>query len=307
MTLQQLEYVIAVADHQHFVKAAEACGVTQSTLSLMIKKLEEELDVVIFDRNSHPITPTLAGRKIIQQASVVLFHSKQLHEMAMSERKKVSGNIKIGVIPTIAPYIIPKLFYYIDTIPEVDIQASEQPSGRVIYLLRTAQIDMGIMSLPNKVEGLLEIPLFRERFFAYVSPRDPLYAQEEICYRTMPRDRFWALRSDISYRHQVTDVEDVESSRSSFFEAGNVSTLLQIINENTGFTAIPEMHLPMLRPEHRAHVRPLVDPAPERQVSLFVRKDYVHEGLLNIVANGIKSIIPTHMLDEHLANYPIRL
>lgn len=307
MTLQQLEYVIALADHQHFVKAAEACGVTQSTLSSMIKKLEEELDTVIFDRNSHPVVPTLAGRAIIQQASIVLFHSKQLHELARSERAKVSGNIILGITPTIAPYIIPKLFAYIDTIPEVDIRAREQDRDRVIYLLKTAQANMGIMSVPGEVEGLLEIPLYREKFYAYVSPRDPLYVQETIDYLTMPRERFWALRNNIGFRRQVTDSKDKESMRSTFYEAGNVATLLHIITENAGFTAIPELHIPMLRPEHLAHVRPFVGKVPERQVSLFVRKDYVHEGLLNIVVNGIKGIIPAHMLDEHLAKYPVRL
>lgn len=307
MTLQQLEYIIAIAEHQHFVKAAEACGITQSTLSLMLKKLEDELDVVIFDRNSHPIKPTLAGYEIIKQASIVLFHSKQLQEMAMSERKKTTGNVRIAITPTIAPYIIPKLFYYIDTIPEVDIQASEQDRDKVIHLLKTAQVDMGIMSLPGKVDGLLEIPLYRERFFAYVSPRDPLYAQETVNYSSMPRERFWALRNEVCFRRQLTYSTDIESLRSSYYEAGNIATLLHIINENTGFTAIPELHLPMLRPEHLAHVRPLVNPVPERVVSLFVRDDYVHEGLLNVVADGIKGIIPEQMLDERLAKYPIRL
>lgn len=307
MTLQQLEYVLAVYENQHFIKAADACGVTQSTLSSMIKKLEEELDVVIFDRNSHPIVPTLAGKEIIRQANVVLFHSKQLQELALSERKKAIGNIKIGITPTIAPYIIPKLFFFIDTIPEVDIQASEQDRDKIIHLLKTAQIDMGIMSLPGEVDDLLEIPLYRERFFAYVSPRDPLYQQSEINYSTMPRDRFWSLRHEVCFRSQITDSIDVESSRSSFYEAGNVSTLLHIINENTGFTAIPELHIPMLRSEHLCQIRPLVNPVPERQVSLFVRKDYVREGLLNIVADGIKGIIPPHMLDEHLVKYPIKL
>ena len=307
MTLQQMEYVIALADYQHFVRAAEACGVTQSTLSSMIKKLEEELDMVIFDRNSHPIKPTLAGLSIIKQASVVLFHSKQLYELAKSERKRATGNIKIGVTPTIAPYVIPKLFSYIDTIPEVDMQACEQDRERVIYLLKTAQVDMGIMSVPGHVEGLLEIPLYRERFYAYVSPRDPLYTQESISYSTMPRNRLWGLRGELSFRKDLTDTADVESSRSSFYEAGNVATLLHIVSENTGFTAVPELHIPMLRPDHLPHLRPLVDPVPERTVSLFVRNDYVHEGLLNIVANGIKSIIPPHMIDERLAKYPIRL
>lgn len=105
----------------------------------------------------------------------------------------------------------------------------------------------------------------------------------------------------------MAEAADEESLRSSFYEAGNVATLLHIVNENSGFTIIPELHIPMLRPEHRAHLRRLVGPTPTRQVSLYVRQDYVREALLNIVADGLKQIIPPRMIDDHLAHYPIRL
>ena len=307
MTLQQLEYVLAVAEYQHFVRAAESCGVTQSTLSSMLKKLEEELDLVIFDRNSHPVRPTLEGEAVVQQARVVLYHAKQLKEMSLCEQKRTSGNIHLGVTPTIAPYIVPQLFSYISSLPEVTMQAHEIDRDKIVKRLLNAELDMAIMSLPHVHDNLLEIPLYRETFYAFVSPNDPLYQQQEICSSTMPRERMWALKNEICFQMQVSEFCDQESERQSMYESGNLATLLFIVCENDGFTVLPELHIPKLRPENRHMLRPLVDPVPQRQVSLFVRKDYVREGLLNVIADGIKQIIPQHMIDPHLAKYPIRL
>lgn len=307
MTLQQLEYVLAVSEYQQFVKAAEVCGITQSTLSSMIKKLEDELDLVIFDRNSHPVKPTLAGENIIRQARIVLYHAHQLQESTLSERQQSSGHIKIGVTPTIAPYIIPKLFQYIDAIPELSMSASELHRDKILKQLKNAELDKAIISLPHKDEKLLEIPLYHETFFAFVSPKDPLFEKKEICSSTMPRERMWTLKHEISFQLQVSEFCDQESERRSHYEAGNISTLLHIVRETDGFTAIPELHIPMLRGEDLTKIRPLVNPVPKRLVSLFVRKDYVREKLLNIIADGIKQIVPNHMLDEHLKKYPIRL
>ncbi len=307
MTLQQLEYIIAVDNYRHFVKAADSCGITQPTLSSMIRKLEEELDVVIFDRNSHPVRPTIAGEEVLRQARMVVYHAKQLQETSLSEKKRASGNIHIGITPTIAPYIIPKLFHRVNDNPDITMQASELHRNVLIDKLKNAELDMVVMSCPHKVEGLLSVPLYREKFFAYVSPSDPLYDQESICSRTMPSERLWALKHEISFQLQVSEFCDQESQRSLLYESGSVATLLHIVNENEGFTIIPELHIPMIREEHRCNLRPLVDPVPVRNVSLFIRNDYVREALLNFVVNAIKTIVPEHMIDEHLLKYPVRL
>ncbi|MCQ2301289.1 MAG: LysR substrate-binding domain-containing protein [Bacteroidales bacterium] len=307
MTLQQLEYIIAVDNYRHFVKAADSCGITQPTLSSMIRKLEEELDVVIFDRNSHPVRPTIAGEEVLRQARMVVYHAKQLQETSLSEKKRASGNIHIGITPTIAPYIIPKLFHRVNDNPDITMQASELHRNVLIDKLKNAELDMAIMSCPHEVEGLLSVPLYREKFFAYVSPSDPLYQQESICSRTMPSERLWALKHEISFQLQVSEFCDQESQRSLLYESGSVATLLHIVNENEGFTIIPELHIPMIREEHRCNLRPLVDPVPVRNVSLFIRNDYVREALLNFVVNAIKTIVPEHMIDEHLLKYPVRL
>lgn len=307
MTLQQLEYILAIDEHRHFVRAAESCGITQSTLSSMLKKLEEELDLVIFDRNSHPVCPTEAGQEVLRQARIVLYHANQLKESILSERQKAQGNINIGITPTIAPCIIPALFRYVNQLPGVNIRASELNRDRVIEGLRTARIDMAIMSLTHPIEGLLEIPLYTEKFVAYISPNDPLIQEDSLGSTAMPLERIWVLQHEISFQDQVDTFSTQEAGRRSIYASGNIATLLHLINANDGFTVLPELHVPMLRPADQHNVRPLINPVPTRRVSLFVREDYVREGMLNIIADAIKTIIPQHMLDEHLLRYPIRL
>lgn len=307
MTLQQLEYILAVDHYRHFIQAADACRITQSTLSTMIKKLEEELDITIFDRNKHPISPTLAGEALLKQARLVLYHANQLKEMSKSERMRVSGFINLGITPTIAPYIMPKLFHYINEIPDVEIHANEMHRSKIVKSLKNAELDMAIMSVPQGVDGMLEIPLYKEQLFAYVSPDDPLFEQETICSETMPQERLWALINEISFQKQVAEFCDQNPVRPSFYESGSLTTLIHIVNANNGFTVIPELHIPLLREQFRERIRPLVDPIPTRSVSLFVREDYVREGLLNLIANGIKQIVPEHMLDERLKKYSIHL
>ncbi len=307
MTLQQLEYVIAIDKYRHFVRAADSCGVTQSTLSSMLRKLEEELDLTLFDRDTHPIQPTLAGEKIIKQAKIVIFHAKQLQEMSLTERKIVSGNVKLGITPTIAPYIMPKLFKYINEIPEVTLNAMELQRGKLTEMLKNADIDMAIMSLPCDMEDLLEIPLYDEKIWAYVSPKDPLYKQTEIDFNTMPRERLWALKHEICFQQQIAGLADCESERSSIYESGTVPTLLRIVDENEGFTVIPELHIPILRESSKKNLRPLINSTPVRRVSIFIRKDYVRESLLNVIVDAIKKIIPEEMQDERLRKFQIRI
>lgn len=309
MTLQQLEYVVAVDKYRHFVRAAESCGVTQSTLSSLIHKLEEELDVVIFDRNAHPVEPTMAGEQVVNQAKVVLYNARQLQEMTLTERKRVEGNIRMGITPTVAPYIFPKMFSYIrGQFPDLHLRAKEMHRDAIVKKLKKAELDMGIMSIAYKDDELLEIPLYRENLVAYVSPRDPLYQQKEICASQMPCNRVWTLKHEICFHNQIPEFCDGEKCmKSSVYESGCMSSLVMIVDENGGFTIMPELHIPLLRESMQKNIRPLVDPVPTREVSLFVRKDYVREGLLNVVADAVKTIIPEHMIDERLLKYRIHL
>lgn len=308
MTLQQLEYVMAVYKFRHFAKAAESCGITQSTLSLMIHKLEDELDIVIFDRNSHPVTPTMAGESVIRQAQVVLYNARQLKEMTLTERKQVTGDVNLAVTPTVAPYVVPKMFSYLrQYYPDLNLRPIELRRKNTVERLKNAQLDMAIMSMPQKDDMLLEIPLYKEKFLAYVSPTDPLYKEAEVCYETMPRERLWSLMDEICFQHQVNIKGGIGDDSATGYESGSMMTLMRIVDENGGFTILPELHYSLLSLPRRQHTRPIVDPTPTRQVSLFVRRDYVRESIVNVIADAIKTIIPAHMLDERLTKFPIRL
>ena len=173
MTIHQLKYIIAIEQYRHFGKAAEACGLTQSTLSLMVKKLEEELDVLIFDRDAHPIAPTEIGRKIIDQAKVVMYNVGQISQITGSEKEALSGPLKIAVISTVAPVLVPGLFKYLgDHYPSISLQAGEMLSGTIMDKLRKAEIDMGILAGPLKDPDILEIPDYPE-FPVSASTRAP--------------------------------------------------------------------------------------------------------------------------------------
>lgn len=307
MTLQQLEYIVALDEHRHFGRAAEACHITQSTLSSMIHKLEEELDIVVFDRSQHPVEPTTPGRALLKQARLVLREADQLREITLSEQRRTSGVARIGFTPTIAPYVVPDLIHYIDTLPDVEMHASEVHRDKIVKRLRLGQLDMGIMSLRHPADGLLEIPLYRERIMAYVSPKDPLFDQAVVDLSQLPYDRLWAIHNEYSFESDECDNYAYKYARVPRYSSGDITTLLNIVNRNDGFTLIPELHVPMLYEEDKRKVRAIVNHEVSRQVSLYVREDYVHEGLLNVIVDGIKSIIPESMIDARLRQYAVRL
>ncbi|MDY3979866.1 MAG: hydrogen peroxide-inducible genes activator [Tidjanibacter sp.] len=308
MTLQQLEYAVAVDQYRHFVRAAEACGVTQSTLSSMIQKLEHELDMQLFDRDSHPVRPTEAGEKIIAQAKVVLYNASQLREMSLSERGQSSGKIRLGVIPTVAPYILPDLFVELGRrSPDIELRVSEMRTSVIIDKLRLAELDMALLTTPLGHDDLLEVPLYYEKFVAYVSPSEPLYALSEIGTHSMPSKHLWVLQEGHCLRNQVFNFCNHQSDYSAVYEAGSIDTLVRIVDRNGGYTVIPEMHAALLTAEQQLNLRPLVSPEPVREISLVIRRDYVREGLLNALAEAIKQVIPEHMIDARLRRFAIKL
>lgn len=307
MTLQQLEYIVALDEQRHFARAAEVCKITQSTLSLMIRKLEEELDITIFDRKMHPIKPTLVGENLIRQARIVLFHSKQLLKLTQNERQKSSGEIRLGITSTIAPYIMPKFFKYINNFTDIKLIAKEMYNCDIVGKLKSAEIDMAIMSNPGKNSELLEIPLYNEKLLAYVSPNDPLSKNESIDLEKSPNKKLWPLKQSICFKNQIEGLTTYNNIERNIYETGNISTLLQIVDENDGFTVLPELHIPLLCDETKKNLRPIAEPVPTRTVSLFVRADYMRENLINIVIDGIKSIIPENMINDRLKKYRVKL
>ena len=308
MTLQQMEYIVAVDKFRHFVKASEACGVTQSTLSSMIQKLESELDIQIFDRNAHPVKPTSVGEKVIRQARVVLFNASQLKEMVSQERGMEEGEIKLGIIPTVAPYILPRLFHEMhEHYPKLLLHVEEARTQNLVRSVKQAQLDMALLATPLSDEQILEIPVYYEKFVAYVSPKESLYKETEIDVRNLPSQNLWVLQEGHCLRNQVLNICHHRSGYSTIYEAGSIDTLVKIVDENGGYTIIPELHVGLLQQDQLRNIRPIIHPEPVREISLIVRYDYVRERLLNIVAECIRSIIPEEMVDERLKKFAIKI
>ena len=307
MTLQQLEYIIALDKTRHFVRAAEMCGVTQPTLSAMIQKLEDELDCRIFDRSSHPIVPTEVGAMILQQAQVVMFNVHQLRENVLTQKGSVAGSHSLAIIPTVAPYLLPELITlfrrdYVD----ISLKISEMRTETIIEKLHSAEIDMAILSTPLDDPKILEVPLYYEKFVAYISPNEPLYLQDEVSTNDMQLDHLWVLEEGHCLRNQVFNFCK-NKTHSAIYEAGSIDTLVKIVDRNGGYTVIPELHINLLTDVQKQHLRKIVRPEATREIALVIRHDYVREGLMNAVANSIKQIIPQHMLDARLKKFAIKL
>ena len=300
MTLQQLRYIIAIDDYRHFGKAAEACNLTQSTMSLMVKKLEEELDVRLFDRDAHPVKPTEIGRKVIDRAKLVLYNAGQIIEMTRSEKEVLTGPLSIALISTVSPVLVPGLFkYFGNHYPSISLQTEEMLSSTIKDKLKKAEVDMGIMAGPLNDPDFLEIPLYHERFLAYVSPENPAYALESIKTERLFRHPIWIIRDGL--RQLVPgDFTEKEFSYDRFFEGGRVGILIQVVNDNGGITIIPETHTDLIMYSQQRCLRPIVDPVPSRTISLAIRNDYIHEAKLNAVADAIRHIIPGVLLENSI-------
>jgi len=303
MTLQQLRYIVAIDDNRHFGKAAEACGLTQSTLSLLVKKLEEELDIRIFDREQHPVAPTEIGRRLIDQARIVLFNTGQILEMAKNEKKTLSGPLHIALISTVAPVLVPGLFSYLGkNYPAISLCTEEMLTSTLKDKLRKAEVDIGILTEPAGDPDLLEIPLYHERFFAYISENEPAYALESIRAEKLWDHPVWIMRNGLRLfdKSQMTPGEEL--SYEHYFEGGRVGTLIQIVNENGGMTLIPETHINLILYNYQKKLRPIEGPGQGRTIVLAIRKDFIHEGMLNAVIDAIRTIIPVGLLDPMIKN-----
>ncbi|MBP1630982.1 MAG: transcriptional regulator, LysR family [Bacteroidetes bacterium] len=308
MTLQQLQYLISLDNNRHFLNAAEECGVTQPTLSAMIQKLEDELDVKLFDRTKQPLVTTPIGAEVVAQAKLVLKSAEQLREIISNKRESLEGKLNLAVIPTIAPYLLPKfIIEFRKNYPNVELSIEEMKTSDIVSNLNLSKIDIGILATPLNKPSLLEVPLYYEKFLAYISPKEDLYKQEVLSAKNMPLKNLWVLHEGHCLRDQVFNFCNEKINEKPIYEAGSIDTLIKIIDQNGGYTVIPELHLQFLNPEQIKNTRPIENPQGVREVSVIIRNDYIRERLLNAVVDTVKSIIPEEMIDDRLKKFAVRL
>lgn len=281
---------------------------TQSTMSLMVKKLEEELDVRIFNRDTHPVSVTEIGRKVIDEAKLVVFHAKQLTELTRSEKELCSGDLNVAMITSVAPVLMAGMFKFMKLhYPDLRLQMEEMMTSTILAKLKKAEVDMGILTSPINDPDLLEIPLYHERFFAYVSPEDAMMQQDSIERDHVLDHPVWIMRDGVRLFDRSMLEPGEAFTYEKMYEGGRVGILIQITNENGGITIIPETHINLLTEPMRACLKPIVNPEPKRTICLSFRKDYIHEQIMNIVVKSIKTIIPYELWDETIKKDYLKL
>ena len=312
MNIQQLEYVVAVDNYRHFAKAAEACYITQPTLSMMIQKLEDELNVKIFDRSSHPVEPTAIGRQIIKQARLSLQNLRQIKEIADSEQNIVKGSFKLGVIPTIAPYLVPELLNRQESInSEIELILRENTTDNIVGEILNGTLDGGLMAGPLKNPNLVEFPIYYEKFFAYVSHNDKVYYKKrEIDLDSVDISRIWLLENVHCFRGQIERLCKMKRKIAADagqvkYEAGSIDTLINIVDYNYGMTVIPEMSAMGLSEEKQENLRAFKNMTAVREVSLVVSKDYVRKRMLNVIIDIVRASVPKSMQDAALKEFVV--
>lgn len=306
MTIQQLEYILAVDRFRHFARAAEHCRVTQPTLSAMIQKLEEELGVKLFDRTVQPVCPTAVGEKVIRQARVVLSQAAQVKEIISEEKQTVSGTFRLGVLPTIAPYLLPRFFpQLIEKYPELDIRVTEMKTHDILQALHAGELDAAIVASRSDDRMLREETLFYEQFYAYVSRGEALFKKELIRTADVTGERLWLLDEGHCFRDQLVKFCRMEAVKVSqmAYRLGSMETFMRMVESGKGITFIPELAFLQLTDEQRELVRQFAIPRPTREIVLVTDKDFIRISLLAVLKEEILAAVPKEMLSLQSAQY----
>lgn len=299
MTIQQLEYILAVDHYRHFAKAAEHCRVTQPTLSAMIQKLEDELGVKLFDRTMQPVCPTRVGEKVIAQARTILAQASQVKDIIQEEKCSLSGTFRLGVLPTIAPYLLPRFFpQLMEKHPELDIRVTEMKTHQIREALHKGEIDAAILASLLEDAALSEEILFYEQFFGYVSRKEPLFKHEVIRTADITGERLWLLDEGHCFRDQLVRFCQMEAVKlhQMAYRLGSMETFMRMVESGKGITFIPELAVSQLSAGQQELVRPFAIPRPTRAIVLTTNKDFIRTSLLSVLKDEIRASVPKEML-----------
>lgn len=301
MNIQQIEYVIAVSESKNFGRAADKCCITQSTLSTMVGRFEGEIGIKIFDRKTKPVTITQEGGRILQQLKIISKEIANLKEIVADLKGETSGELKIGIIPTVAPYLLPRfLSKFIKRFPDIHFVISEITTEKIIETLGNRELDIGIVSIPLKKPELIEIPVYQEPFLLYdrgdEKPNGHLHASSIDC------DRLWLLEDGHCLRAQTESIcglhEKRVVNRNFDYKSGTIDTLLRFVNKNKGVTLLPYLAtLDLDRKDHK-YLKSFAEPIPVRSIGLLVHKHFVKKGILNLLKQEIQDQVMPMMRES---------
>lgn len=307
MTFVQLEYIVALDHFRHFAEAAAHCHVTQPTLSMQIQKLESELGVPLFDRSKHPVVPTETGAEFIRQARKVLDEKAQMEALIEEKKGIVAGELRIGIIPTLAPYLLPLFIQaFTGRHPQIRLVVSELTTELLITRLKEGRLDAGILVTPLRDNALTEHPLFYEEFVAYVSEKNAVFKKSFLLPGDIDPGKLWLLEEGHCFRSQILNLcalRRASRAGSQFeYEAGSFETLRRLVDINDGITILPELAALELTKAQKRSVRSFRAPAPVREVSLVVHRDFVKKRLVDALKEGIVAALPEKIRQNRKAN-----
>ncbi len=299
MTITQLEYILAVNEIRHFGKASKACNVSQPTLSMQIQKLEDEIGIIIFDRSKNPIIPTDEGIAFIKQAKIVLAEFKKLNHVVDESINEFSGELKLAVIPTLSPYIVPLFANELaKSYPNLNLKVFELETEQIIEALDNDKMDVGLLVTPLHNDSLVERVLYYEPFKIYLSPNHSLYNKSEIKENEIDINDVWLLREGHCFRDQVLNLcsrQKTDGSKINF-ESGSIETLRKMALTTNGITILPLMAVQDLPTSQKKHVRDFSGKTPVREVSLVHARLFHKEKLINAVEQCIVKCLPPTIL-----------
>ncbi len=307
MTLVQLEYILAVDAHRHFATAASHCYVTQPTLSMQIQKLEEELGIKIFDRSRHPVVPTPIGEVMLQHARRVMREVTQLEDVIREKQGILHGELKLGIIPTLAPYLLP-LFLprFLEKLPDVQLRVREMTTDDLLEALQKGQLDMGLVVTPLQHAGIREHPLFYEEMVAYVSRKNAAYKKTYVLANDIDVRELWLLEEGHCFRSQMLNLCELQQVHKDLllfeYEAGSLETLKRMVETNRGITILPELATYDLTASQAKLLRHFRAPVPMREVSLVTPKTFVKQKLLQALREIILASLPEKILKNKARN-----
>lgn len=297
MTFVQLEYLVAVDTYRHFAQAAEHCFVTQPTLSMQLKKLEDELGVLLFDRSKQPVIPTEAGIEIIAQAKKILAEKSLIADIVHSRKGMIAGELKLGIIPTLAPYLLPLFIHqFIRKYKNVKLVVTELTTGNIITRLKDGRLDAGILVTPLQEAGITEHVLFYEEMMVYASPQNDMYGKKYVLAKDIDPNKLWLLEEGHCFRSQIMNLCELQKESKSIhrfeYEAGSIDTLRRMVDISDGITIIPEIATISFTKKQEQCLRHFKSPIPMREVSLAVHRDFVKKRLVDILTKEILNGVP---------------
>lgn len=296
MNIQQLEYIVALDDHRHFVSAADACHVTQPTLTMQLKKLEEEIGVQLFDRTKKPLRPTPEGEVFISRARRILLELQNLQEAIKDEQSSIKGEFRLGIIPTLAPHLLPMFLQrFIEENPDTILRIEDMESEAIIKALNDNRLDMAIMATPTGERDLKESVIFNEAFVFYAPETHKLLESETILPEQLDINNLLLLTEGHCFRNQALHICQSNLKKKSIgfhYESGSIETLKSLVRKGLGYTLVPELAINGI---DKNNYKRFEYPEPVREISIVTHSSFNRSLLIDRLKSAIRDSLPPHI------------